>query len=459
MRKDEGLTKIVGSYIEKVKFEEIPKDIVRIIKDSVIDTIGCGILGSTMPHSRLLMDCVMEWGSIGESVIWGTDKKAAVPFAATANCMSVHASDFDDTVYPGGGHRGSVTVPAAMAIAEKRGDITGRQFLTAIVAGYEISNLIGWSLDYREFVKSGFYNSVPAIFGTATVAGKLMGLDEEKLIGTMGVAATQAAGLYSGTVVKRLNAPKAVMNGIFAADLAAKGLEVVTDALEAKYSGFFTTFAPGEPLWDVIPDNIGKYRFKVYQKYYPCIRSNQPAVETVKVMMDEHPDIKPDVVKRIVVHADTATIIYTADTTGGWKKVDTIGNALISLPYCVAAMIVDGELTLDQFAEEKIKNPKIQELLRKIEAVADPEIDKLPITERYRCTVDIELTNGKTYSKFYSELKGNPTNPMTKEELYNKFKKNANRAFKMDRIEKLLEILERLEELDDVREIAPLLST
>lgn len=450
------LTRKVAQYIVEESFEKIPNEVVKPIKDSVIDTIGCGILGSTAPFVRMFHGYIAEWKSKEESVIWGTDKKASIPFAAMANSASTHAWDFDDTTLPGLMHPGGVAISTGLSIAENK-KVSGKEFLAAMVASYEVSNLIGVALGSKKFVSIGFYNSVPVMFASVTMAGKLLGLDEEKLVSALGIAATQAAGLYSATLTKRINAPKAVLGGIFAAELAKRGLEGPPDPLEADYSGFLKTFNP-EAQMNVIPQDIGKYTFEVFHKYYPCIRSNHPAVYAVRTLMDEYPDLKPEKLGKIIVHTDTTTIEYTIKTTGGGIIVETVGNALISLPYCVAAMIVDGELTLRQFTEKKVKDPTIQELLKKVELVVDPEIDKLPATKRYRATVDIKLKDGRTYSKFCPAPKGDPTNRMTKEEMYNKFMENATAVFKKDRMEELFKTLGGIEELDDVGKIAGFLS-
>jgi len=358
---------------------------------------------------------------------------------------------------PGMMHPGGVAVSTGLSIAENK-RVSGKEFLAAIVVGYEVSDLIGVALGSKDFVSTGFYNSVPVIFTSTTVAGRLFNLNEEQLVAAMGIASTQAAGLYSATMLKRINSPKAVMGGIFAAELAKRGLEAPPDPLEAEYSGFLKTFNPKSQM-DAIPQNLGKFTFQVFHKYYPCIRSNHPAVENVRKMMDEHPDLKPDKVEKIIVYADKSTIEYTVKTTGGGTIVETAGNALISLPYCVAAMMVDGKLTIDQFTEEKVKNPAIQTLLKKVELAHDPEIDKLSPTERYRCTVEIKLKDGKVYKRFLAGPKGDPTNRMTREEMYSKFIKNATTVFKKDRMEELFKTLENIEQLSDVGEIGKLLST
>lgn len=453
----ENLTKRVGAYIVRTKFEQIPSELMRPIKDSVIDTIGCGILGSRVAFVKMLREYVLGWRSAGESVIWGTKRKAAIPFAAMCNSAAVHAWDFDDTTLPGIMHPGGPAIATGLSIAERK-KVSGKEFLTALALGYEIADLIGVALGSKDFVSTGFYNSVPVIFTPMVVAGRLLGLKEEQMTSAFGITTTQAAGLYSATMTKRINSPKAVMSGIFAAELAKRGLEAPSDSLEAEYSGFITTFSD-TPHLEAISQDLGKFTVQVFHKYYPCIRSNHPSVENARRMMDEHPDITHDKIDKIIVYVDKTTIEYTVKTTGGGTIVETVGNALISLPYCVAAMIVDGELTLDQFTNAKVKNPKIQALLKKVELAHDPEIDTLPATQRYRCTIEIRLKDGTVYKRFLAGPKGDPTNRLTREDLYRKFMKNATTVFAKGKMEKLFGMLEGIEEAKDVGKIAKYLST
>lgn len=450
----ESLTSIVATYIHDLQFKDIPRKVIEPVKDSLIDAIGCGVIGSTSKHVQILTGYFTGMRSAEESVIWGTSKMACVPFAAAANSAAIHAWDFDDAILPGPTHPAGIMNSTALSIAEKmKKNVNGKEFLTAIIAGYEISNLMAAALGGAKWRLLGFYNTVPVVFGSAAVAGKLLGLDKEKLIGALGIAATQAAGLYSATMTKRLNAAKAVEAGIYAAELANRGFEAPLDGIGDE-QGFLKTFSR-DPQWDVIPREIGKYAFEVYHKIYPCIRSNHPSIYAVSLLRDEHPkDISAETIKKITVYADELTRMYTIGTPGGGTTVKTVGNALVSLPYCVAAMIVDGELTLDQFTEEKIRNPVIQGLLKKVEILVDAEIGNLPITKRYRATVEIELDNGMTYKKFCPAPKGDPTNRMSKAEMYDKYIKNTTTVFNKKKMDDLFKLLENIEESGDVRKIA-----
>ena len=309
------------------------------------------------------------------------------------------------------------------------------------------------ALGGREWRVQGFYNTVPVIFGAAAVAGKLLGLDHGKLVGAIGIAATQASGLYSATMTKRLNAPKAVEGGIFAAELALRGYEAPVDAIGDE-QGFLKTFSR-DPKREVIPRDIGRYAFEVYHKAYPAIRSNHAAIHAARLLQDEHPQaLRPENIRKITIYADRLTRLYTVETPGGGTTVETVGNALVSLPFGIAAMLVEGELSLAQCSEEKIRDPRIQTLLKKVEILVDPEIDKLPPTQRYRATVEVELENGERYRKFCPAPKGDPANRMSEREMYDKFIHNTTAVFSRSRMEELFGMMQAFEAIDDVREIS-----
>ena len=446
-RSTKRLTTMVAQFIRALRYPEIPDRIRESLGQSITDSIGCGLLGSSTAYSRLVSGYVGEWKSAGETSVWGTGLKASAPFAAMANSAACHAWDFDDTVLPAILHPGSVAVPTAFAIAERqRAPITGKDLITAIAAGYEVGNVIGSALGGKRFAADGFYVSVPTIFVAVATAAKLMKLSEEQTVRALGLAATQAAGLYSATLAKRFNSPKAVLGGIFAADLALRGLESSTDAIEAEYSGLLSTFSRS-PAPEVIPRDLGKFNFEIYHKYYPCIRSNHPTVDNIRLMLKQHPDIRAKSIGRIISHVDQLTIDYTFKTTsGGADGVNTPGNALISLPYCVAAMVIDGELTVRQFTTEQVRRSSVQQLMKRIELVADRSIDRLPATQRYRCRTEIHLKTGRVIERSLAGPKGDPNNRLTRDEMHAKFISNASVAVPKARAVQLFDLLDKLDE-------------
>ncbi len=439
------LTVMIARFIRGLTYSDIPERIRDPLGQSITDTIGCGLLGSTTSYSKLVTGYMGEWKSAGEATVWGTTMKASAPFAAMANSAACHAWDFDDTVLPAILHPGSVAVPTAFAIAERSATVVkGKELVTAIAAGYEVGNIIGTALGGKNFAADGFYVSVPTIFVAMTTAAKLMKLSEEQLTRALGLAATQAAGLYSATLAKRFNSPKAVLGGIFAADLAKRGLEASNDAIEAQYSGLLSTFSRA-PVPDAILRDLGKFNFEIYHKFYPCIRSNHPTVDNVRLMLEENPDVTARAIDKIVSHVDQLTIDYTFKTTsGGAEGVKTPGNALISLPYCVAAMVIDRELTLRQFTPAQVRRSVVQDFMKRIELVADRSIDRLPPTQRYRCRTEIHLKNGRVIERSLAGPKGDPNNRLTREEMHSKFVSNAAHAIPQARATRLFESLDNL---------------
>jgi aconitate decarboxylase len=457
MKKKSGkpLTRMIARFVRAVAYRDIPERVREPLLQSITDGVGCGIKGSTTDFSRSIAHYVNKWRTRKEATIWGTTCQASAPFAAMVNAASTHAWDYDDGVYPGIIHPACVVLPTALAVAERaHNPIRGKALITGIAAGYEISNLLGTALGSKAFVSTGFYSSIPAIFGAVATAGKLMKLDEEQLVRAMGLAATQAAGLYSATLAKRFNAAKAAEGGVFAADLAQSGLEAPADSIEADHAGFITTFSR-TPNLAVIDRDLGKFRFEIFHKFYPCIRSNQASVENVRMMLKENPGISAESIRKIVSYVDTLTIVYTMKTTGGGTEgVRTPGNALISLPYCVAALVVDGELSFRQFEPQRIGDQKIQRLMRKVELRADASIDQLRPEQRYRCTTEIHLADGRVIKRFLPAAKGDPSNRLTSEELYYKFMMNATSVFKERAARALFSRLEDIERVADVRTIA-----
>ncbi len=452
--KTKPLTAMVARYIRNARYNDVPRRIMDPLLQSIADTVGCGLRGSQSDYAQLLGGYAGEWGSKGEAVVWGTDQRAATPIAAMVNCAACHAWDYDDTIMPAVLHPGSVALPTALAIAERsRTPVSGRTLVTALAAGYEVGNIMGTALGAKRFASDGFYNSVPTIFVAAATACKLLNLNELQTMRALGLAAQQAAGLYSATLAKRFNAPKAVLGGIMAADMALRGMEAPVDGIEAPYSGFLGTFARS-PEPEVIPRDLGKYRFEIFHKFYPCIRSNHPTVDNLRLLLEENPDIKTGAIRRIVSHVDPLTVDYTVGTTaGGADGVHTVGNALISLHYCVAAMAVDRELTFRQFTPAKLRNPAIKAVMPKIELVGDKSIDKLPATKRYRCKIEVHLADGRVVKRALEGPKGDPNNRLTRDEMIVKFVDNAGEVMPAARARTLFGLLEGLDKAKDVRPI------
>ncbi|MBC7332542.1 MAG: MmgE/PrpD family protein, partial [Synergistetes bacterium] len=238
--------------------------------------------------------------------------------------------------------------------------------------------------------------------------------------------------------------------------LARDGFTGIKDLFENKFGGFYNCFTDDVYDKDRIIGDLGtRYELMgIGLKFYSTCRSKHSTIDALKKFKAEHPDIKPEEIERIVVHTTTITKKYSVDV----DRIISVVSAQLSHPYVCAVVLLEGDAFIDQFTEEKIRDPKILELARKVEVIADPEIDKLPDSLRYTVYVDIYLKDGRSFRINQAFPKGHPQNPYTQEELERKFKILAGKVFDdEDHLNRIIEAVQNLEELPSIEELVSLL--
>ena len=222
----------LARFASTLKFEDIPIAVSDHIKLLTLDTLGCGLFGSTIPWTIIVADLVDEWGGREESTIWGRTTRVPCASAALANGVAVNSFEMDDTGFSG--HSGCGSVTAALAVAERLGSVNGRDFISAVAAGFEVRNRIYNSeVPALSHYKKG-YHDVGVVFAATVSAGRILGLDEEEMAHALSMAASQSAGLYHTTMIKRMHMGWLAHGGVIGALLAGRGLRGVTDVLERK---------------------------------------------------------------------------------------------------------------------------------------------------------------------------------------------------------------------------------
>jgi len=220
-------TQKLASFAVNLTFSDISPVVVDHMKWCLLDTVGCGLFGSTLPWGKILGEFARDLGGRRESTILGMAAKASAPNAALANGTMIHGFELDDIHPLSIIHPGSVTFPAALAIGERRGRCTGKEFLTALVVGYEVGIRVGMCVGASHLHRGFHPTGTHGTFAAAAAAGKLLGLDEKRMIHAFGIAGTQAAGLMAAqysAMVKRMHAGRASQSGVYGALLAEKGL-------------------------------------------------------------------------------------------------------------------------------------------------------------------------------------------------------------------------------------------
>ncbi len=443
-------TLTLAEWAANLEYNDIPEKVITHVKKCILDNIGCVAFGTTTPWGSIIVDMVKEWGGKEESTVWGTNVKVPTPNSALANGTLGHSFELDDVHSLSGVHPASLVATPSLGAAEMVGDIDGKTFLTAVVAGYEIAIRLALAIPHHRLYTSGMFGP----FGSATGVGKIIGLNTEQMASAFHLAGTQSAGLYTlYSACKRFNIGKAAQSGVLAALMAKKGFQGTSDILEREHGGFCISFADEYHL-DMMTEKLGKYFHAGDSglKLYSCGRGATAVVGAIREVMDVNPEV-------IANNIEKVTIILSERIYHGympwWHEVTDQSSAITSMPYCSAVMIMEGDALIDQFSNDKIRDPKIWELAKKVEVTANPEFDK---EYKYTVAVEIELKDGeKIYNKIH-QPKGDPLNPVSKAEIEHKFTRVASKVLSDEKVKEIIKTVNKLEQIDNMTKLAEIIS-
>ena len=450
----------LARFVNRTRYEDLPEEVVKATKREVFDTIGVGLSGSSAPGIGEVVDYVRETGGRESSTVLAYGFKVPPANAALANGGMCHARDFDDTHDIAIIHTGSVVMPAAFAVAEQIGRVSGKELINAITLGIDIhcrlglatKSLLGWAL--------------PALYGyfaAAAAAGKLLGLDEDSLLNAWGIAYSQAAGnlgmIPEGGLNKRLQLGFASSGGVFAALLAQKGITGSKHSFEGPM-GVFNLYQRGKYDPAELTVALGKeYRVTDFSfKPYPCCRGVHGGIDAALEIARKY-DIQPDQIEEVIVGMVSHDYEVCCEPTEVKKQPRNIVDAQFSLPYTVACALVRNKVDLEDFTEDAIKDPAVLKLASRVKPSIDPEIEKGPGIGIAAARMEVRTKTGDVYSTEVNFSKGHPKNQMTDAEFEAKFRSCALSGIKNvspEEVDNLIEILSNLEQVDDIRQVTKL---
>src|SRR5687767_9545691 len=236
----------IAEFVSTLRYEAIPPEVLTRIKLLMLDSLGCGIYGAALEWSRILHRRLGELDTTQASVAWGTPQKLSAPHAALVNGTQVQGFELDDVHRQGMLHVGSVVLPALISITELRPGMSGREFLTAAVAGYEVGPRVGICMGPEHIAQGWHSGATLGVFSAAAGAARGLRLDADKTVHALGIAGTQAAGLMAaqyGAMVKRMHAGRSSQSGLYGALFADAGFTGIVNVLESEYGGFCSTFS------------------------------------------------------------------------------------------------------------------------------------------------------------------------------------------------------------------------
>ena len=312
-------TRAIAEFVSRLSYEQIPAAVRERIKLLILDALGCGIYGANLEWCRILRGTLERLDSSRTTSIWGTDRKLSSPHAALLNGTQVQGFELDDVHRTAVLHVGAVTLPALIAVAESHAKLSGRDFLTAAVAGYEIGPRVGLCMG-QEHIGQGWHSGATVgVFSAVASAARALSLSADAAVHALGIAGTQSSGLMAaqyGAMVKRMHAGRAAQSGLYAALLAKDGFTGIVDVFEAPYGGFCTTFSRSPDRFDLTQLSAGLgERFETMRislKFYSCVASNHTALDALTDIRKRRPFALAEI-ERIVVHASRVTVDHV-----GW---------------------------------------------------------------------------------------------------------------------------------------------
>lgn len=450
----------IADFVAGLRYEDVPAEVVARIKLLILDSLGCALFGAALPWSRILMDTLGAVDSSTGCTVWGTGRRLSAPHAALVNGTLVQSFELDDVHRVGVLHVGAVTLPALLAVAEMRPGMSGREFLTSAVAGYEIGPRVGMCMG-QEHIGQGWHSGATVgVFSACAGAARGLRLSPGQTVHALGIAGTQAAGLMAaqfGAMVKRMHAGRSSQSGLYGALLAERGFTGIVDVFENEYGGFCTTFSRSTDRFDraELTAGLGERweTTRIALKFYSCVGSNHTTLDAIRKMQARHPFVEADV-EQIVVHGSQVTMDHV-----GWPYVPQgLTSAQLNLPYCVATLLLDGDVFVEQFTEDKVADPERIRVSRKVQVREDPAITARGKALRHMVRVQVALRDGTRMQETIEAPRGSEHSFATDTDVVEKFRKLASTRMAVPQIDRLVACVMEADRLEDIGQLVALLA-
>ena len=446
------VTDTLARFVAETDYSSISERALANTKMHILDTLGVALAAVSTPVATIVFDYCMRTGGASEASVWGTHLKLSVPMAAFANGLLAHALDYDDwDAYIHVGHPTSALTAAALSLGEFAG-ASGKDLLKAYVLAIEIIAKIAANapnVQDRGFHSTPVFGSI----GAGVAAASLLKLEPERIKAALGIAASGAGGIHrqQGSMVKPFHAGNAARNGVEAVLLAQQGFTADAAIIEAPRGFCDTFFGPATCDYEKMITSLGKPYFLespgLGLKLHPCSAPQFLAADAALHLKREHNIRFSDVAK---IEVSIPPLRYQRHYH---PEVKTGLRGKFAINYVVALCILDGKLEIETFTDAKANDPQVQQALSKVHVIVDKTI---PEPGPY-CPVTVELTDGTRFAYTARIAKGHPENPMTENEVLDKFRSNAKSVISEKQSKALIATILKLETVDNVRALVNLL--
>lgn len=457
MSKTVSLTKHVAEFTSQTGYDDIPNEVRDLGKKNMLDGIAAGLAGSASPALEILRGYLETLNCPGSSTVFGSALTLAPRFAALANGTAIHIDDFDDTLQAEVGRFQGIhptgPVTAALFAAGEDKHRSGRDILTAYHVGTEVACKT-FEATHVNHILNGFHSTgTCGMLGAAAAIANLYGAETEQTRQVIGIAAAQSCGLQAnfGTMMKSYHVGRSAECGILSADLAVNGFTASTISLESD-RGFFQAEGGGVEEHRIRGKLGNPWSFAdrgIWIKPWPTGSLAHAAMTLMVDLANQH-NIKFENVGRVVVKTSDNihhTLLH--------HQPKTELEAKFSLEFCLAALLINRKLTLSDFTDEFVLRPDIQKAISKIEYnTFSQEESRKHGYGIITAFIDIDFKDGKRVSQRLDFGKGSKANPMTMDEVGDKFRDCA--AFvgwSNAKTETAIELISTLEDVPDISKL------
>lgn len=453
-------TRKLADFCAGLRYEGIPCEVVARIKWCILDNLGI-ILGATQTRfARAILEYTRQLGDERQASVLGYGLKTSARSAAFANGSLSETLEYQDGYTKGGYHPSCGTISAALAMAEWK-QCSGRDLIAAITAGYEVGNRVS-EVIFPSHLARGFQSTGTAgAIGAAAAAAVILRLDAEQTANALGIAGfllpiSTGDNLWGGYTIKPVHGGAAAKAGIESALLAAQGLNAAPLEGDPRLGKGFVQITSDHPQLAKMTDGLGQFTTisEVYFKPYALCRVIHAPVEVAIDLRMRHGLAFEDIAGVVV-----RTYDFAAEVPGQTRTDPDSDSTLcqFSLPYGVAAALMYGEVGLAQMMGEATRDPRVHDLAARVQVIHDIEMDKLRPAKR-PASVELTLRDGRTVSGRVDSPKGDPANPLTEQELLDKFTNLASGVVGDKGVMHIQETVFALDKLEATDELVRLLA-
>jgi 2-methylcitrate dehydratase len=449
------VTAAMARWAAGLTYEDLGANAVHQAKRYLLDALGCALGGFQQEDVRIVLDVLGELAGTGPATVIGSGAHVDVASASLANALMIRVMDYNDIYWRQDPSHPTDILPAAIATAERAGK-GGRDLILGIVLGHEFEMRL-CEAAFPGIRERGWHHATLTAFVSPIVAGRMLDLPWPKIQHAIGISASGRATLGAVTagkltMMKNTADPMATQAGVLAALLAERGYTGPEHVIDGK-EGLVHVLGPEWKL-DLLTDGLGE-SWRIEQcgmKAFPTEALTHAPISAVLELVNEH-DLAPEDVEKVQIRS----LARAADILADRSKYDPRSKETAdhSLPYVVAAALVDRQVTPAQFEPAKLTDARIRAQLGKVEVTADPEIEAL-FPALQRVVVTIVTTDGRSLTTQLDYPKGDPRNPLTDEEIEAKFEALASPVMDADACRRLEDAVWALDEQDSVSELMAL---